>query len=213
MVSHQMAAAHRGHRPPMLPNTILLVEDDPMSGLMLQSVLQAQGLKVELCQDGQSAWELWQRKRFRLVVSDWKLPGMDGIDLCRKIRAAETDYVYFILITVADLDSETETAAIESGVDDFLPKPVNQSVLRNRLRVARRFIEHTERIRRLEGLLPICSYCHKVRDDRSYWQQIEAYLGEHHGTRFTHGICPECFDKHVLPELQKMESKSDQSAT
>ena len=63
------------------------------------------------------------------------------------------------------------------------------------------------KIRTLQGLLPICSYCKRIRDDRNYWQQVEEYFGEHSGAEFSHGICPECYAKHVAPELNKAADK------
>ena len=59
-------------------------------------------------------------------------------------------------------------------------------------------------IKRLQGLLPICSYCKRIRDDQDYWQQVECYIAEHSEVKFTHGICPECYDKIVKQELQKV---------
>ncbi|MBZ5516254.1 MAG: response regulator, partial [Acidobacteriia bacterium] len=59
------------------------------------------------------------------------------------------------------------------------------------------------RVKLLQGLLPICSYCKKIRDDRNYWRQVEAYISEHSEAVFSHGICPECFEKFVKPQLNK----------
>jgi hypothetical protein len=60
------------------------------------------------------------------------------------------------------------------------------------------------RVKRLQGLLPICSYCKKIRNDRNYWQQLENYIGERSEAQFSHGICPECFEKFARPELEKL---------
>jgi hypothetical protein len=61
-------------------------------------------------------------------------------------------------------------------------------------------------VKQLRGLLPICSYCHKVRDDKQYWRKIESYLAEHSDLRFSHGLCPECFER-VSKELDAQESE------
>ena len=60
------------------------------------------------------------------------------------------------------------------------------------------------RVKRLQGLLPICSYCKKIRNDRNYWQQLENYIGERSEAQFSHGICPDCFEKFARPELEKL---------
>ena len=58
----------------------------------------------------------------------------------------------------------------------------------------------------LNGLLPICSYCKKIRDDRNYWQQVEGYISKHSEVQFSHGICPDCYERVVLPELERRRS-------
>jgi CheY-like chemotaxis protein len=59
-------------------------------------------------------------------------------------------------------------------------------------------------VKQLNALLPICSYCKKIRDDKDYWQSVEGYISQHTNTLFSHGICPECFEKHVKPELEQL---------
>ena len=66
-----------------------------------------------------------------------------------------------------------------------------------RLRVAERILEFTTQIRQLKELIPICMYCKRVRDDQDYWQQVESYIHAHTGSNFSHGICPECFNKQI----------------
>ncbi len=63
------------------------------------------------------------------------------------------------------------------------------------------------KVKRLHGLLPICSYCKKVRDDNNYWQQIESYISEHSEAEFSHGICPQCYEEHIAPLLKKQQSE------
>jgi len=59
-------------------------------------------------------------------------------------------------------------------------------------------------VKRLQGLLPICSYCKKIRDDQNYWQQVEVYVAEHSGAQFSHGICPECYQNIAKPALERL---------
>jgi phosphoserine phosphatase RsbU/P len=92
-------------------------------------------------------------------------------------------------------------------VDDFLSKPVDPQDLKTRLHVAERILAFTSQIQTLETFIPICSYCKKVRDDRSYWQQIESYINQRTGSEFSHSICPDCYEKHVTPELKALGVK------
>ena len=73
-----------------------------------------------------------------------------------------------------------------------------------RLRVAERILGFTTEVRQLESFLPICGYCKKVRDDHNYWQQIEEYINTRTGTNFSHGVCPDCIEKVLKPQLAKL---------
>ncbi|MBM3856060.1 MAG: response regulator, partial [Verrucomicrobia bacterium] len=145
----------------------------------------------------------------RVVVSDWTMPGVDGLELCRRIRRrADAEYVYFILLTARDATKENQEEAADAGVDDFLTKPLDVPELWTRLRVAERILRYTTQVRQLEELLPICSYCKKIRDDRNYWQQIEGYISERTGSDFSHSVCPDCYTRVVLPELEKFRREA-----
>ena len=177
---------------------ILIAEDDPVSAKILQFTLETGGHEVVSSNSGKGAWEIFNKQPIRVVVSDWMMPEMDGLELCSKIRARpKTDYTYFILLTAIHTGRDNLRKAMNAGVDDFLTKPLDREGIMMRLRVAERIIEFTQQIRQLKELIPICMYCKKVRDDSNYWQAVESYIGRHTGSSFSHGICPECFEKHV----------------
>lgn len=183
---------------------ILIVEDDGVTRMLLRAQLRLLGHEAIEAVNGRDALETLATHPCRLVISDWMMPEMNGLDLCRKIRAQPGDYTYFILLTQQSASDVNFEAATESGADDFLLKPVMPRELRMRLRVAERIIQYTQRVQQLESFIPICSYCRKVRDDAQYWQEIEGYFRAHTTTRFSHGICPTCYEKHVQPELDKL---------
>ncbi|HSJ02896.1 MAG TPA: response regulator, partial [Verrucomicrobium sp.] len=102
--------------------------------------------EVVTAQDGRAAWELLSREPIRVVVSDWSMPEMDGLELCSRIRSREgADYVYFILLTKTCASESNQESAHAAGVDDFLVKPLSQRDLRLRLSVAERIVGHTTR--------------------------------------------------------------------
>ena len=183
---------------------ILAVEDDAVSQLLLRRALERLGHQVVLANDGESAWAALADPELRVVVSDWRLPRLNGLELCQRIRARRSDYVCFLLLTQNEASDANLEAAIAAGVDEFLTKPVEPRELKLRLHVAQRIVEFTTELRRLESFLPICGYCKKIRRDQNYWQQIEAYLSERAGTRFSHGVCPECYNRVLAPELRKL---------
>lgn len=183
----------------------LIVEDDPIARLYIDASLKAQGLETIVTEDGEAALAAIAAEPVRLIVSDWMMPKVDGLELCRRVRARGGDYIYFIMLTQMSASRENEDAAIDAGVDDFLLKPVNPRELKIRLHVARRILEYTAQIQRLESFIPICSYCKKVRDDHNYWQRIESYINERTGSEFSHSVCPDCYEREIVPQLRALK--------
>jgi DNA-binding response OmpR family regulator len=189
---------------------ILAVEDDPVARRVLVQALRRLGYDdVTEAQNGAEALVKLDKEPARVIVSDWIMPGADGLTLCRQIRARlKTDYVYFILLTSREADIENQREAIEAGVDDFLVKPLDLQELWMRLRVAERILRYATQVQQLEAFLPICSYCKKVRDDKNYWQQIEGYINARTGSEFSHSVCPDCYTRMILPELEQLKRQS-----
>jgi sigma-B regulation protein RsbU (phosphoserine phosphatase) len=158
-------------------------------------------------EDGEHAWQILQTEPVRAVISDWQMPKLNGLELCRRVRAREGEYIYFILLTQMAATEKNLKEATEAGVDDFLSKPIDTGQLWMRLRVAERILKFTTEVQQLESFLPICGYCKKVRDDGNYWQQIEQYFKARTGTTFSHGICPDCMEKMVKPQLDRLGIK------
>jgi CheY-like chemotaxis protein len=175
---------------------ILIAEDDPVSVKILQFTLEHYGHEVVAAASGTEAWEAFDRDPVRVIVSDWMMPGFDGLELCQKVRQRpKTDYTYFILLTAINTGRDNLRKAMDAGIDDFLSKPLDREAIFMRLRVAERILEYATQIRQLKELIPICMYCKRVRDDTDYWDQVETYIHTHTGSQFSHGICPDCFEK------------------
>src|SRR5262245_1158396 len=112
---------------------VLLAEDEAATRLMLTGVLRAQGHHVLEAEDGEQAWGIWQLSAPRVVVADWLMPEMDGLELCRRVRKAHgRPYTYFILLTSRS-GVESFREAMEAGVDDFMTKPPRPDELAGRL--------------------------------------------------------------------------------
>jgi phosphoserine phosphatase RsbU/P len=195
---------------------ILIAEDDLISRTVLKRTLQGWGHEVVVTCDGQAAWNELQRDNApKLAILDWMMPEVDGVEICRRVRALQhTEPTYLILLT-AKQQSEDVVNGLDSGANDYITKPFHRQELQSRVRVGERMIalQHTlaERvvqleqalasIKQLQGMLPICSYCKKIRDDGNYWQRVETYIESHVDVQFSHGICPDCFENIVAPEL------------
>ena len=141
----------------------------------------------------------------RQIISDWLMPGIDGLELCRRVRKrADTEYTYFILLTANAQGKDEYFEAMQAGIDDFLSKPMDRDTVWMRLRVAERILRYTKEISNLESMLPICSYCKKVRDDNNYWQQVESYIQQQTGASCSHSVCPSCYESIVKPQLEAL---------
>jgi len=187
---------------------IIVAEDDPIARKRFVDILSGQGHPVRAFADGRDAWEEFDQRPARVVISDWLMPEMDGTELCRKVRMRpDNNYTYFILVTGERTEEADYEDAISAGVDDFLIKPINYYSIWRRLRVAKRILGFTKQIGQLEQLIPICVYCKQVRDDADYWHSIEQYIHSRTGSRFSHGICPTCFEtvaNELKPDLQQL---------
>jgi CheY-like chemotaxis protein len=205
---------------------ILLAEDDAPTRAMVDFALRDWGFDVVTCADGAAAWEAMTKPDApRLALLDWLMPGMDGAELCRRVRAdTALQSNYLILLTVRD-SQEDVIEGLAAGADDYVAKPFNREELHMRLRAGERILnlqwsladrvteleEALVRVRQLQRILPICSYCKKVRNDRDYWEQVEAYIASHADIRFSHGICPECYENKVKPELAKLKRPPEEA--
>jgi len=159
---------------------ILVAEDDPVASKVLRLTLEQVGHTVVVVKDGAAAWEVLCKEQVSVVVSDWMMPEVDGLQLCRRIRElTDRDYTYFILLTANHAGRDNLNLAMDAGIDDFLQKPLDRNAIWMRLRVAERILAFNKQVRQLGELLPICAYCKKIRDDGTYWKQFEAYIEEH----------------------------------
>ncbi|MDA8433002.1 MAG: response regulator, partial [Nitrospiraceae bacterium] len=161
---------------------------------------------------------LFKERRPDIVISDIMMPLMDGIEMSREIKSL--DKGARIILTTAYSDAKILFASIELGVDSYLLKPVDMTALfraidkcvqivvlerkvrqqdREKDELIVKLRDALENVKKLSGLLPICSSCKKIRDDRGYWNQIETYISEHSEALFTHGLCDECTKK-MYPE-------------
>jgi DNA-binding response OmpR family regulator len=194
---------------------VLIADDDAALRHGLQVQLQRWGYETIACEDGASARDVLNGDAPpQLAILDWSMPGADGVTLCREIRAVpELSTIYVILLTAHD-SREQMVEGLSGGADEYITKPFDWRLLRARLTIgariaslqqslAMRVIELQNAlamVKQLSGLLPICSYCKKIRGDDNYWQQLETYLSEHSEAQFSHGVCPDCFE-HVKKEF------------
>jgi two-component system, cell cycle response regulator len=120
---------------------ILIAEDDTASRLILEAALAGLGHEIITATNGEQAWQMFQSEKVEAIISDREMPGLNGIDLCRRVRASDGGkYIYFIFLTsISERGGAVE--AIRAGADDYLMKPLNRHELEARLLVASRITE------------------------------------------------------------------------
>jgi DNA-binding response OmpR family regulator len=186
---------------------ILLAEDDSVSRRILASQLSKMQLEVEQAEDGLAAWTAFQRAKPDLVITDWIMPHIDGPELCRRIRnSPSSSYTYIIILTAIDR-KQGYLEGMEAGADDFVTKPGYIVELNARIKVAERILALQKHVSKLEGLLPICPKCKKIRTEEQRWQAVESYIMKHTDALFSHGICPDCYERLMKPQLNELRLK------
>lgn len=204
---------------------ILIADDDRTSCMMLQATLKKMNYEVILVDNGLQAWNILRNRPPILALLDWNMPGMEGVEICRKLSQITTRNIpYRILITSRDSKKDV-IYGLQSGAHDYITKPFDLDELLARINVGRRMIqldidlakrveelEQTlKHVKTLQGLLPICMHCHKIRNDQESWERIENYLAKHSEVQFSHGICPACAETYYSdllcsPEQENMEN-------
>jgi sigma-B regulation protein RsbU (phosphoserine phosphatase) len=206
---------------------ILIAEDDLVSRRLLEATLRRWKYEVLVTEDGGAALaQLLGAEAPRLAILDWMMPELDGPEVCRRVRAhASAMPPYLVLLTAKDA-KEDIVGGLDAGADDYMSKPFDKDELRARLRVGERMLalqetlahkigeleEALHQVKHLQGLLPICSYCKRIRDDGNYWQAVETYITAHSEARFSHGICPDCLHNIVEPQLARLEPSDEPGA-
>jgi DNA-binding response OmpR family regulator len=207
---------------------VLVVEDDPFFQRVLVKRLLAEGYQVFTAADGREGMKAIVSFEPDLVISDWMMPEVDGLELCQSVKTGLKEASpYFILLT-AKGEISNKLLALDTGADDYLVKPCDQGELMARVRAGLRIVLLTQELRaaveelhvanaelqsaraeveRLSHeMLPICAFCRKVRDADGRWHTLEEYVARFTQADFTHGICSDCRIEHypaLSPEHRK----------
>jgi DNA-binding response OmpR family regulator len=196
---------------------VLVVEDDPFFQRILVRRVENEGYQVRAASDGREGMKAIVTFEPDVVISDWMMPEVDGLELCQSVKTGLREAApYFILLTAKGEISD-KLLALDTGADDYLVKPADQGELIARVRAGLRIVDLTRRLRRtiaelqiakadlehtktdlrqLQSTLPICSFCKKIRDDDGIWHDVDKYLTTHAQADFSHGVCPECKRSH-----------------
>jgi phosphoserine phosphatase RsbU/P len=186
---------------------VLIADDDPVVRHALRSHLTDWKYDSVVATNGEEALQaLRQPDPPLLAIVDWNMPGVDGVAVCRHVRATPELAAMYVILLTGNQEQGDVVVGLESGADDYITKPFHWDELRARVRIGGRIVglqqslalrvqelQHAlGNVKRLSGLLPICAYCKKIRTNDDYWMQVERFLAEHSEVEFSHGICPDC---------------------
>jgi phosphoserine phosphatase RsbU/P len=212
---------------------VLIADDDRIAAAVLSRTLQQWRYDVTVVADGAEAWSHLQAAQSAgtptLAVLDWMMPHLEGADICRRVRQ-DMPLANMYLILLTSLESRSHVVAgLDAGADDYLVKPFDPDELRARVSVGVRVLALQERladrveelqqaladVKQLHGLLPICSYCKRIRGDDQYWTQVESYIAARSHAQFSHGICPPCAEKldREIDEYERRKRAADPEQT
>ncbi len=204
---------------------VLIADDEATSRHLIRATLEGWGFEVLVAVDGWEALRVLQgSKGPEIAMLDWMMPEIDGLDVCRRMRATMPNAGTYIILVTARGGLENVVRGLEAGADDYITKPFDPRELRARLHVGVRIVQlqkalmerfqeledALKRVKQLQGLLPICSYCKKIRNDRNYWEQVDAYITSHSEAQFSHGVCPDCYEIHLKPQLARLPNREEE---
>lgn len=196
---------------------ILIAEDDCFQRDALGELLQEWGYEVVATANGAEALRaLQQPDAPSVAILDCRMPFINGADLCAMLRSQAPYQMCHLILLTADTKPEEIRRGLDAGADDYVRKPFDEGELLARIRAGIRSVNlkaelfrrvrelelATERIRTLEGILPVCSYCKKIRDAADQWCRMEDYISARSLAQFSHGVCPTCYESVVVPQMK-----------
>ena len=200
---------------------ILIVDDDPDVLFATSRVMKSEGYQVMTASSGEECLALARQHPPDLILMDVVLPDVKGFELCRAIKTdPKLKATFVVLISGMKTSADEQADGLEDGADGYIARPVSNRELKARIRAMVRILKAERerdqlidelqaalsKVKQLSGMLPICSHCKKIRDDKGYWKQIEAYVHSHSEAEFSHSICPICAKKYY-PDLTLYEEE------
>lgn len=173
---------------------ILVADDSRVSRNLIRAILEEMDFEVLTAENGLEAWNIWEREEIPLLISDWLMPEMDGLELCRRVRGAALQrpgYTYIMMVTAQD-GLKNFVTGMAAGADDFIIKPFEPEMLRCRVRVAQRVLAMQHELRSLAAALPFCGSCDTIQNDAGSTQRLHDFLASRPELKPVLGTCPTC---------------------
>jgi DNA-binding response OmpR family regulator len=171
---------------------ILIAEDDAVSRLVLTTKLQSMKYTVLVANDGREGWEMYLSEKPDVVITDWMMPFIDGLEFTRMIRADRRAVYPYVIILTALGGKGSFLEGMNAGADDFITKPFDFESLNARLRVAERMLALYMEVSQLRGLLSVCPDCRRIQNGDQQWESVQEHVARNSQTLLAARRCPEC---------------------
>lgn len=192
---------------------VVIVDDIQENVRILHHALKEQPYSFAIAYSGTELLRILETHPVTLILLDVMLPDIDGFTLAKQILSHDRFKEIPIIFVTARAEQEDRIRGFESGGVDYVSKPFDSREILERVkthvnlrlaieeqkRLNRELQTALDRVKKLEGIIPICSSCKKIRSDEGYWTQVERYITEHTGAMFSHSLCPDCASK-LFPE-------------
>ena len=203
---------------------ILVVDDEPLNIQLISFSLKGE-YTILTALNGHDAISKLKEHSPDLILLDVMMPDISGFDVCKIIKTNPSFVDIPVIFLTAMESHEGALQGLDLGAIDYLTKPVDLELLKLRVRNLVALKERSDlvkeqrdllarqkedleaalaRVKQLEGVIPICMYCKKIRDDKDYWQRLESYFAKHTDVKFTHSICPDCYQEQIR-EIERTE--------
>lgn len=187
----------------MKNNGLVLIIDDNKENLkVVGNLLSKNNYKLALANNGKDALKYLEKKKPDLILLDIMMPQIDGYTICSQIKADNRYQKIPIIFLTAKTEPEDIVKGFETGAIDYITKPFNSKELLARVKTHVNLKKANERIKKLEGIIPVCANCKKIRDENDEWISLEHYLDNHSEAELSHSLCPECAKK-LYPQFVK----------
>lgn len=194
---------------------ILVVDDDTDILFATVRILKKEGFEVISADTGNQCLEIVETGDPDLILLDVELPDIPGSEVCKRLKGnKDHQKKYIMMLSGVKISSDDQADGLDSGADGYIARPVSNRELLSRVHSMVRLIraerktdsdileleQAMDKIKVLSGIIPICMHCKNIRDDKGYWNQLEAFIQSHSSAQFSHGLCEPCREKYYSQE-------------
>ena len=187
---------------------VLIADDDQIIRLVVSAGLKALKHEVVACDSGLTALKTFRESTFPILITDWAMPDMDGIQLTQAVRNVPGETYTYVIMLTGKATREDYLTAVKAGVDAFLVKPLDGAMLEAQMSIAARIVGLQNHAKKLEAIMTVCSYCKRVRT-HDEWVNMEEYVADEFKALPSHTFCPSCFKEKVEPEMKTLGLSTD----